>query len=149
MEIKLITDHKKDFLDLLLLADEQEDMINRYLEKGEMFALYDGDLKSIGVVVDNGDDVCELKNLATYPQYQGRGYAGKLVAYLSTHFGKMHRIMLVGTGDNARTLRFYKSCGFVPSHRIPNFFVDNYHHPMIEDGEQLVDMVYLKKELTS
>lgn len=30
MEIKIIEDNKKDFLDLLLLADEQEDMIDRY-----------------------------------------------------------------------------------------------------------------------
>lgn len=34
-----------------MLADEQEDMIDRYLENGEMFSLYDDDLKSICVVV--------------------------------------------------------------------------------------------------
>ena len=39
MEIKLITSNKKQFLDLLLLADEQESMIDKYLERGEMFAL--------------------------------------------------------------------------------------------------------------
>lgn len=33
---KIIT-RKKRFLDLLLLADEQESMIDRYLERGEMF----------------------------------------------------------------------------------------------------------------
>lgn len=27
---------------------------------------------------------------------------------------------------------------------IKNFFIDNYDHPMFEDGKQLVDMVYLK-----
>ena len=35
-----ITENKKRFLNLLLLADEQESMINRYLERGEMFVLY-------------------------------------------------------------------------------------------------------------
>ena len=36
MEIKLVTSDKKEFLDLLLLADEQESMIDRYLERGDM-----------------------------------------------------------------------------------------------------------------
>ena len=35
MEIKIVKDDKKRYLDLLLLADEQEDMIDRYLERGE------------------------------------------------------------------------------------------------------------------
>ena len=32
MDIIEVTDNKKQYLDLLLLADEQEDMIDRYLE---------------------------------------------------------------------------------------------------------------------
>ncbi|MEF9864784.1 MAG: hypothetical protein RR777_07535, partial [Christensenellaceae bacterium] len=55
--------------------------------------------------------------------------------------------MLVGTGDSTLTVPFYQSCGFVPSHRIKNFFVDHYDHPIFEDGKQLVDMVYLSKNL--
>ena len=39
MGIKIIKENKKSFLDLLLLADEQESMIEKYLERGEMFAL--------------------------------------------------------------------------------------------------------------
>ena len=53
--------------------------------------------------------------------------------------------MLVGTGDVPSTLSFYEHCGFTISHRLKNFFTDNYDHPMYEDGKQLVDMVYLKK----
>ena len=45
MRIVKITENKKQFLDLLLLADEQEDMIERYLPGGDLFALYDGGLK--------------------------------------------------------------------------------------------------------
>ena len=54
--------------------------------------------------------------------------------------------MLVGTGDVPSSLSFYQKCGFAESHRIHNFFTDNYDHPMFEDGKQLVDMVYLKRE---
>ena len=41
MEIKIILENKKQYIDLLLLADEQESMIDIYLETGIMFALYD------------------------------------------------------------------------------------------------------------
>lgn len=54
--------------------------------------------------------------------------------------------MFVGTGDCFSTLSFYKSCGFKESHRVKNFFIDNYDHLIIDDGVQLVDMVYLKRE---
>ena len=33
MQIREIINDKKQYLDLLLLADEQEDMIDRYLER--------------------------------------------------------------------------------------------------------------------
>ena len=39
MKIKEIKENKKKYLPLLLLADEQENMIDRYLEKGTMFAV--------------------------------------------------------------------------------------------------------------
>ena len=57
MEIKHITQNKADFLDLLLLADESETMITRYLDRGEMFALYDDDLKSICIVTQVGKNL--------------------------------------------------------------------------------------------
>ena len=46
MRIEKITTDKKRFLELLLLGDEQEDMIDRYLERGDLFALFDPDLKA-------------------------------------------------------------------------------------------------------
>lgn len=41
MEIRKVNENKKQFLSLLLLADEQEDMVDRYLEKGAMYVLDD------------------------------------------------------------------------------------------------------------
>lgn len=34
-----VAQNKKDWLELLLLADESEEMIDRYLDRGEMFLL--------------------------------------------------------------------------------------------------------------
>jgi hypothetical protein len=58
-----------------------------------------------------------------------------------------YKTMLVGTGETPAILSFYESCGFEKSHRVKNFFTDNYDHPIFEGDIQLVDMIYLKKDL--
>lgn len=145
MNIKKVMGAKKEYIALLLLADEQENMIDRYLEKGEMFVLYDNGIKAEGVVTKEADGIYELKNIAVLPDYQRRGYGKSLIEFLFTHYSDCN-VMFVGTGDCQSILSFYNICGFTESHRIKNFFIDNYDHPMFEDGKQLVDMVYLKRE---
>lgn len=145
MKIRKVTDNKKAYIDLLLLADEQENMIDRYLERGEMFVLDDHGVKAECVVTKVADGVYELKNIAVMPDYQRKGYGKRLIEFLFSYYTDCNR-MLVGTGDVPSVLGFYKECGFEESHRIENFFTDNYDHPMFEDGTQLVDMVYLKWE---
>jgi ribosomal protein S18 acetylase RimI-like enzyme len=147
LKIESVHEDKKRFLDLLLLADEQESMIDRYLERGELFALYDDDLRSACVVTQESDDVCELKNIATYEEWHGHGYGSILLHHIFSHYRGRYTTMLVGTGDIPRAVRFYQRNGFEVSHRIENFFTDNYDHPMFDDGVQLVDMVYLSKTL--
>lgn len=147
MEIKIVHEDKKQFLELLLLGDEQESMINNYLERGELFALYDGDLRSICVVTCESSDTCELKNIATYIKWHNRGYASRLISYISEYYRDKYKSMIVGTGDIPAIIQFYEKNGFSVSHRISNFFTDNYDHPIFENGIQLKDMVYLSKEL--
>ncbi len=147
MTIEQITKNKKQFLDLLLLADEQEDMIDKYLPGGDLFALYDDDLKSVCVVVPVNGETCELKNIATYERYQGKGYGRALIRFIADLYKNEYKTMLVGTGETPTILSFYESCGFEQSHRVKHFFSDNYDHPIFEEGVQLVDMIYLKKDL--
>lgn len=147
MKVEQVFSDRKRFLDLLLLADEQEDMIDRYLERGDMFALYDEDkLRAVCVVTNEGEGIYELKNIVTCPDSQRKGYGKSLIEYLFHHYSDRCSVMFVGTGDTPHTLLFYQSCGFVPSHRIKNFFTDHYDHPIYENGIRLRDMVYLKKE---
>ena len=145
--IKIEDNNKINFMDLLLLADEDLKMIEKYLHRGEMFALYDDDLKSVCVVTQESDDVCELKNIATYEKWHGKGYGSKLLNYIFSYYKGKFTTMLVGTGDIPWILQFYQKNGFRSSHRIKDFFTDNYDSPMFEDGVQLVDMVYLSKSL--
>lgn len=145
MEIIKVINNKKEYLDLLLLADEQEDMIDRYLEQGEMFVLMDNGVKAECVVTKEDDGLYELKNIAVFPDCQRKGYGKNLIEFVFNHYSDCIK-MLVGTGDVPSALSFYTNCGFTESHRKKDFFIDNYDHPMYEDDIQLIDMVYLKKE---
>lgn len=136
-------------MDLLLLADEQESMIDRYLERGEMFVLEDNGTKAVCVLTDEGNGICELKNIAVIPDSQRQGYGRKLINYLINHYSERFVQMIVGTGNVPNIIEFYQSCGFKYSHRIENFFIDNYDHPIVESGILLKDMIYLKQFLSS
>ncbi len=147
MEIRTVETDKKRYLALLLLADEQEDTIDRYLERGTMYVLEDGGIKAECVVTDEGGGVLELKNIAVEPGAQGRGYGRALVGYLIKTYEGRYTVLQVGTGDSPSTIPFYEACGFHRHHLVKNFFTDHYDHPIYECGVQLVDMVYLQREL--
>ncbi len=147
MEIREVRHNKKDHLPLLLLADEQEDMIDRYLERGVMYVLDDGGVKGECVVTDEGGGVLELKNIAVSPACQGRGYGKALIEFLCAEYRDRYPILQVGTGDSPLTIPFYERCGFRRCAVVPDFFLDNYDHPIFEAGVQLKDMIYLKRPI--
>ena len=147
MEIIEIRENKKEFLSLLLLADEQEDMIDRYLDRGRMYVLDDNGVKCECVITDEDGGVLEIKNIATVPEFQGMGYAKALIDFIISKYAGRYSVLQAGTGDSPLTMPFYEKCGFVRSHIIPGFFTANYDHPIYENGVQLVDMIYLQKAL--
>lgn len=147
MTITKVSGNKKEYLDLLLLADEQEDMIDRYLDKGTMYVLDDNGVKCECVVTDEGNGILEIKNIATAPEAQRKGYAKALIDFLVGKYSDHYSVLQVGTGDSPLTVPFYEKCGFVRSHILPNFFTDNYDHPIYECGVLLVDMIYLQRKL--
>ena len=147
MKIKQIETNKKRYLQFLLLADEQEDMVDRYLQRGVMYVLEDDGVKATCVVTDEGNGILELKNIAVAPDFQRKGYGKALVEFLIQTYRGQYQVLQVGTGDSPSTIPFYESCGFRRLHLVKNFFVDHYDHPIYECGVQLVDMVYLQREL--
>ena len=148
MEITELRDNKKQYLDLLLLADEQEDMIDRYLEKGKMYILTEENaVKAECVVTDEGGGVLEIKNIAVKPEFQGKGYGKAMISFIEEKYRENFSILQAGTGDSPLTIPFYENCGFSRSHIIKDFFVDNYEKPIFECGVRLRDMVYLRKKL--
>lgn len=147
MKIIEIQENKKEYLPLLILADEQEDMIDCYLEKGTMYVLDDNGVKAECVVTDEGDGILEIKNIAVDPSFQKMGYGKSLIEFVEKQYSGEYSVLQVGTGDSPLTLPFYARCGFERSHIVENFFTDNYNHPIFENGVQLKDMVYLRKKL--
>ena len=148
MKIKEITINKTDYMDILLIGDEDKKMINKYLEQSILYALYENNvLTSVCAVVEIDNETIEIKNLATYPQYQNKGYATALINFVCNKYKTKFKYLILGTGENNNTLNFYKKHGFQETHKLKNFFIDNYTHPIFENGKQLVDMIYLKKIL--
>lgn len=147
MEIRKVETDKKRYLDLLLLADEQEDMVDRYLERGTMYVLEDDGIKAECVVTDEGNGILELKNIAVAPGFQGKGYGKAMIGFLVRTYKEQYTALQVGTGDSPSTIPFYEACGFRRHHLVKDFFIDHYDHPIYECGVWLMDMICLQREL--
>ena len=138
---------KRNYFDLLLLADEQPSMIEKYLGRGIMYALEDGGVKAVCVVTDEGEGILEIKNIAVAPAFRRRGYGRALIDFVAAKYKGLYTILQVGTGDSPLTVPFYERCGFVRTHRVKDFFTDYYDHPIYEGRVQLTDTVYLQKSI--
>lgn len=147
MEIREIKEHKKKYFSLLLSADEQENMIDRYLDRGMMFILDDNGVKGECVVTNEGNGILEIKNIAVEAEFQRMGYGKILIDFISDRYKESYSVLQVGTGDSPLTIPFYEKCGFTRSHIIKDFFINNYNHPIYECGVQLKDMIYMQKKL--
>ena len=148
-KITRITRDKKQYLPLLLLGDEQESMIDRYLERGDLYVMLDEADRpmAVAVVTREGDGVCELKNLAVTPERQRQGLGGQMLDFIARRYRDKCHTLLAGTGDSQQTTSFYRKHGFTYSHTVYGFFTRHYDHPIVEDGKLLDDMIYFKKPL--
>ena len=137
MDIYEAEGDRRQYMDLLLLADESPVMIEKYIDRGRLF-----------VASDEGRGVVEIKSLAVVPAYQRHGLGRALIRHAEEACaGEGFHTLQVGTGDSELTVPFYERCGVVRSHVVENFFTDNYDAPIYEAGVQLVDMVYLRKKI--
>lgn len=98
MRIYEVSESKKKYIELLFLADEQEDMIERYLEKGTMYVLEDDGIKGECVVTEEDRNVLEIKNLAVVPDCHKKGYGRALIEFVAEKYREQYCILQVGTG---------------------------------------------------
>ena len=146
MQVKKI-ENKEDYIDLLLEADPSKDMIHKYLNDSDVYALKKEDeLISIAVILHIDRKTLELKNIVTKENYRNKGYAKTLLKSLCGNYKQKYDRMLVGTTEN--NIPFYVKQGFDKYERtIKNFFIDNYNEE-IKDGDLIcTDLIYYSKDL--
>ncbi|MBR9855127.1 MAG: GNAT family N-acetyltransferase [Algicola sp.] len=132
---------------LLLLADESEKAIDKYINKCEVFIL-EQNHKTIAVVAIErlNQSVIEIKNIAVDEEYQNQGLGKKMIQWVKTHYQELGILeILVGTGDaSIYQLLFYLKCGFEMNSIRKSFFLKNYETAIYENGIRLKDMIVLK-----
>ncbi|MBC8570315.1 GNAT family N-acetyltransferase [Zongyangia hominis] len=148
LSVEEVKENREEWMPLLLLADPEETMVEKYLHQGIMVAVY-GDGEPAGVIIAvplEGGREWEIKNVAVAPRFWRRGIGTLLIEEVERRLPKEADTLWVGTGGfDSGPFLFYEECGFQFDHVLENFFVDNYPEPIIDEGEQCVDMYYLKK----
>ena len=128
--------------DLLLLADETEDAIHAYVHDCAVYVAIDAQqVIAVACVQTLSVQQVELKNLAVAEAYQGQGVGSLMMSFLKRQYQNSHSSMLVGTADvGVAQQRFYQRHGFVRVGMRERFFIEHYPQPIVEQGQQLVDM---------
>ena len=146
MQVKKI-ENKEDYIDLLLEADPSKDMIHKYLNDSDVYALKKEDeLISIAVILHIDRKTLELKNIVTKENYRNKGYAKTLLKSLCGNYKQKYDRMLVGTTEN--NIPFYVKQGFDKYEKtIKNFFIDNYNEEIKDEDLICTDLIYYSKDL--
>lgn len=145
--------NKQDKLpfDLLLLADESRQAIEKYIHTCDVYALQNEE-RIIAVYALQTIDTAtiEIKNIAVAEKYQGQGIGTFLLRDATDKaIEKGAETITIGTGDaSIKQLYLYQKEGFEVFDLKKRFFLDNYPKPIFENGIQLKHMIMLKKDLT-
>ena len=145
--IKKEKENKEQYMNLLLEADPEKEVVEKYLQDGELFVLtYNDDIACGAVVIKVDDNTCELKNIATAEEYRGQGYGKKMIKYLFDNYKQKYDKMIVGTTEN--NITFYVTAGFDKYYKtIKNFFIDNYKEEVWDGDIHCINMYYYSKDL--
>lgn len=147
MKIEKIEENKEKYIDLLLEADPEENVVKKYIDNGDMYiGIRDDEVVCEIIIIKVNDEECELKNIATVEKYRGKGYAQKMIKYVFEKYKETYNRMIVGTSENM--IPFYVLNGFTKYHHtVKNFFIDNYEKEIWDGNLQCIDMYYYYKEL--
>lgn len=136
------------YFELLLLADPSPELVRGYLQAGHLYGgILNGEIVGAFVLLNKGEGVWELKNIAVSESFQRRGFGRTLLHHATMEArGMGGRSLEVGTGNSSLAqLRFYEAAGFQRSHVDKGFFTRNYDAPIFENGVQCTDMIFLTK----
>lgn len=136
--------------DLLLLADETKEAIDKYIHDSDIYvAESEGEMIAIYALYQLNNEETEIKNIAVIPHMQNQGIGRWLLkdAESKAKTGG-YRYLLIATADaGILQLKLYQQCGFEMHEIRKNFITDNFAEPIFENGIQLKHMIVLRKEI--
>jgi ribosomal protein S18 acetylase RimI-like enzyme len=147
--VRLLDKDQQIPYDLLLLADETIDAINKYIHQSDIYVLDRDNIMIAAFVLQTiSDDTVEIKNIAVDIAFQGLGIGqGLLKNAINLAKEKGFKKLIIGTGDaGIKQLYLYQKVGFEIYEIKHRYFIDNYPEPIFENGIQLKHMIMLKKD---
>lgn len=155
MEIKEFCGDRRALMPLLLIGDEEQAMIENYLDSCVLFAAYEGEkciavcaAEEYGGLTPLGRAV-EIKNIAVLPSFRKKGAGRAMIDFVVNKFGGEYAAVIAGTGDSPLTVPFYERCGFTLLHTEKDYFLQKYSRPIYECGVKLRDRLWFIRPLGS
>ena len=133
-------------IELLLIADPNEESVHSYLHKAQILCTYyQNKLVGVAALILKSPGLIELMNICVAPDFQNQGFGGELLEAckcLGIEMGG--KILEVGTGNSSiQQLAFYQKAGFRFHAIEPNYFL-SYPEPIFENGIPCLDMIRLR-----
>ncbi|VEI08286.1 GNAT family N-acetyltransferase [Kurthia zopfii] len=139
---------REKLLDLLLLADEDQDVVMGYINEGKLFEINENNKRAGVIQIIECEGFYEIKNIAIIPELQGQGIGKKALRFVERiSYDDGAQLMKVGTANSSiSNIAFYQKAGYRLDSITHDFFTD-YKEPIFENGIQAIDMLYFAKEL--
>ncbi|WP_175989122.1 N-acetyltransferase [Bacillus sp. Marseille-Q1617] len=150
MHLKRESSNKRtEFIPLLLIGDEAEEMVMHYLHEGDIYTIWKEEQR-IGIihVLHSSGNSAEIKNMGLLCTEQGKGFGKEAMKLLEESLSKDGIVTLsVGTANSSiENLAFYQKCGYRINEIKHDFFLQ-YPRPIVENGIRALDMIVLKKPI--
>ncbi|MBD2701394.1 GNAT family N-acetyltransferase [Spirosoma sp. BT702] len=123
---------------LLLLADENQALIDAYLPSSQVYLLRI-DTTCLGIcLLQYRGEIGEIMNIAVEPDYQGKGLGRALLAHVIDAAGRQGvQRLLIKTGNSGiGQIALYQQQGFDLIGVNYNYFLEAYSDPIWENGIQ-------------
>lgn len=134
-------------MELLLLADPEEQAIQAYITRSKCYAKeLDGKTVGTYVLLPTRPHTVEIMNIAVEETLQGKGIGQQLLQHaIQTSKELGYKIVEIGTGNSSiAQLYLYQKYGFRIVGIDKDYFTRHYDEPIFENGLPCRDMVRLQ-----
>ncbi|TBL74632.1 GNAT family N-acetyltransferase [Paenibacillus thalictri] len=150
MTIRKLQSHEPYPMDLLLLADPEEQAVQSYIQRSACYVKeLQGETVGVYALLPTRPKTVELINVAVNENWQGKGIGKELIGHsVRTAKELGYCAMEVGTGNSSiGQLYLYQKCGFRMVGIDIGYFTRHYKEPIFENGLQCTDMVRLRLDV--